>query len=534
MIKRIATPLLLAVLTLIVSGCPQNLPPDFRVESSVSNVQIHQGDSQTVGLRILPLHGFSGQVSIALKLQNSADLPAGINYTPAAVTVTDNPLDVTLIISASDSVPVGSYAATMIFSSGKISHSLGLGIDVVPPAGSLDASFGSNGVTIVNDLTQTQGEDDLAYSLAFGSNAIYLLGRSNDQLVVSKLDADGNFDGSFAGGTGVATLANLQQLSSDTLDFDLDRAMAVILSNKLMVTGYAHNGNDDLLLARLNPDGSLDTGFGGSGVIVYDNLAGGNGNDRGYSLRLTRDGYLVSGMSYKDASDTEQFVLASFDNGGSLGKVAVGGGSEFDALYSLAATNDVLVAAGETVDGGSRKGLWARFAADLGVSDSKSLDAFAGGRVRSLAPSDDGGFYLAGYTYNGSDFDLVVEKLQADGAVDEDFGNGGVVVLDKVAGGSVAGSDRAFSVTVDGEGRILVAGRSFVSGRGDDLVVVRLNPDGSLDDKFGTGGVFAYDGGNGNDGAFEVALDSYGRIVVVGYTTNSGGDLDLLALRLNP
>ncbi len=79
-----------------------------------------------------------------------------------------------------------------------------------------------------------------------------------------------------------------------------------------------------------------------------------------------------------------------------------------------------------------------------------------------------------------------------------------------------------------------MAGRTFVSGHGNDLVVLRLKPNGRLDPSFGSGGVVTYDGGNGDDGAFEVALDGSGRPVVVGYTANASGDYDILALRLVP
>jgi len=544
--KRFAIAALLAAFVLIFTGCNQEIKPDFKIVPSESSVQVHQGDSESVGIGIVPYGNFKGEVTISAKLANGSDLPSGINLSPTSVTVSGGRLDFSLTVSASSTAPVGDYNVSLTFASGKISHSIGFGIQVVPPAGSLDTSFGSNGVAVVKDLTQTQGENDVAYSLAFGNGgAIYVLGRSNDKLVVCKLDDSGKFDNSFAGNTGAAVLGDLRALSSDTLEFDFDHTLAVTLGGKLMVAGYSYNGNDDdLLLARLNPDGSLDTGFGGSGIITYDNLAGGGGNvnDRGYSMLPVKDGFLVGGMGFKDTSVTEQFVIARFKSNGDLDKVVSDGKQKYDALYSLAAGSSSYMGGGETIDAsGNRKGLFASADAELNLGNWGGLTAFSdgsvGGRVRSVTPSNDGGFYLAGYVYNGNDYDLVIEKLKADGAPDENFGTGGTVVLDKVAGGTAASSDRAFSVITDQEGRIVVAGRSFFSGQGDNLIVVRLKPDGSLDEKFGTSGVFVYDGGNGangNDGAFEVALDPYGRIVVVGYTTSSDGDQDLLALRLNP
>ncbi|WP_457630079.1 hypothetical protein [Oceanithermus sp.] len=537
MTKRIALTALLAALALLVTGCPQNLPPDFNAIPSASSVQVHQGDSETVGLRIEPLHGFSGEVEISLKQSDGSDLPAGISYSPTSVTVGDQPLDFELTVTASDTAPVGVYQAKITFSSGKVEHSLGFAIEVVPPAGTLDTSFANGGVSVVNDLTQVQGEDDVAYSLTATADAVYLLVRSNDQLMVAKLDADGALDTGF-GNSGATNLGPLEALATDTLDFDLDRAILVNLAGKLVATGYVVGANEDMLLARLNSDGSLDTTFGSTGVITYDAVAGGvSGNDRGYSLLQTASGYLVAGMSYADATAVEQSVVAPFTADGTIDATTVavsGSNGYYDASYSLAVGAGGYAAAGETLPGGARNGFLTTYDASYNLTGSQELTAFAGGRVRSLVASGDGGYYLAGYNYNGSNFDLVVAKVLSSGGLDSAFGNGGLVVLDEVAGGGIAGSDRAFSVAVDGEGRVLVAGRSFVAGHGDDLIVIRLNSDGSLDGKFGTNGVFSYDGGNGDDGAFELTLDPSGRIVVTGYTTNADGDSDLLTLRLNP
>ncbi len=545
MLKQIVQSVLLLALALYFVGCNQKQKPDFKIVPSASSIQIHQGDSGGVGISIVPSGGFKGEITVSARLANGNDLPKGITLKPTTLTVSGNKADFTLTISASDTAPPGDYDTTLTFSSGKIEHAIGFGIKIVPPAGTLDTSFGTGGITVVKDLTQTQGKDDVAYSLAFGDNVMYVLGRSNDKLVVCKLDGDGKFEASFANNTGVAVLGDLRPLSYDTREFDFDRAMAITPSSKLIVAGYSYNSNnDDLLLARLNPDGSLDSGFGSNGTITHDNLAGGNGNgnDRGYSLLPVKDGFLVSGMSFKDTNVTEQFIIARFKSNGALDTVASDGKQKYDALYSLAANSSGYMGGGEIIDtSNNRKGLFVSIDAQMNLGNWGGLTAFSdgtvGGRVRSITPSNDGGFYLAGYVYNGKDYDLVVEKLKADGTPDENFGSSGTVTLDKVAGGSHAGSDRAFSVVADRKGRIIVAGRSFFSGRGEDLIVIRLNPDGSLDGKFGTNGVFAYDGGTGNtgtDGAFEVGLDPHGRIVVIGYTTSKDGDLDLLALRLNP
>ena len=78
---------------------------------------------------------------------------------------------------------------------------------------------------------------------------------------------------------------------------------------------------------------------------------------------------------------------------------------------------------------------------------------------------------------------LIIFRLRSDGPFDTTFGDGGVFELSVAEHG-----DRHIgtSIVLDPDGRIVVAG-----SRDDQVIVVRLLPDGSFDDSFGTSGVFA-------------------------------------------
>ncbi|MGL6224238.1 MAG: Calx-beta domain-containing protein, partial [Steroidobacteraceae bacterium] len=76
---------------------------------------------------------------------------------------------------------------------------------------------------------------------------------------------------------------------------------------------------------------------------------------------------------------------------------------------------------------------------------------------------------------------LVVFRLRPDGALDPDFGLGGLVILSDGSARREAG----YSVVVDPDGRIVVAGQ-----RGNSLLVARLLANGTLDAGFGSGGVY--------------------------------------------
>lgn len=109
--------------------------------------------------------------------------------------------------------------------------------------------------------------------------------------------------------------------------------------------------------------------------------------------------------------------------------------------------------------------------------------------------------------------------LAATGDLDHSFGVGGKVVTDVAGYTSEVGND----VAVQPDGKIIVAGSAVNSTNGtSDFVVIRYNPDGSLDMSFGIDGKVLTDFSNSNDSAFAIALQVDGRIIVAGTASTSG------------
>ena len=146
-------------------------------------------------------------------------------------------------------------------------------------------------------------------------------------------------------------------------------------------------------------------------------------------------------------------------------------------------------------------------------------------RGRAIALQADEKLLVTGYQSNSVDNDVPVVRFTADGGIDTNFGNNGVFVFD-----GQHGSDIGYAVAVDGRGRIWVAGVSN-NGSDDDLFVLRLTGDGTLDDDFADGGIFRYDKDGGNEGAVDLVLQPDGKALVTGQRHN-GHDYDLLLLRL--
>jgi uncharacterized delta-60 repeat protein len=109
--------------------------------------------------------------------------------------------------------------------------------------------------------------------------------------------------------------------------------------------------------------------------------------------------------------------------------------------------------------------------------------------------------------------DFFVARFNADGSMDRSFGVGGVVRTDVSKGGA----DVAYGVIVGGNGKITVVG-SAVEGSETEAAIVRYNPNGTVDTSFSGDGIRTTGYAGRADIAYDVLIDSAGRIVFAGGT----------------
>lgn len=120
-----------------------------------------------------------------------------------------------------------------------------------------------------------------------------------------------------------------------------------------------------------------------------------------------------------------------------------------------------------------------------------------------------------------------VATAQTVGALDPTFNTTGVVV------NNLGPLELYQDVKVQADGKIVAVGTLYDATYAADIIVARLNEDGSYDNSFGTNGIFNY-GLNYETGSYECAIKSDGKILVAGYTTdNGGGGTAMLLLQLN-
>ena len=262
-------------------------------------------------------------------------------------------------------------------------------------------------------------------------------------------------------------LANTSELQGQT----------VILQNdgKILVTG---TNNYDFALIRYNPNGSLDTSFDADGKVTTDF----GFSDKGTSIVIQSDNKIVMvGSAYEPGHNN--FALVRYNSNGSLD-------TSFD------------------VDGK----VTTNFGAEAEVS--------------SVALQSDGKLLVAGYvvidTFN---YDFALVRYNANGSLDTSFGVDGKVTTNfGTSGTSYDSGDLGNSVTVQSDGKILVAGVS-----NSNFALVRYNANGSLDTSFDTDGKVITDFGSG-DGGNCVTVQSDGKIMVAGC---SGSDFALVRYNSN-
>lgn len=176
--------------------------------------------------------------------------------------------------------------------------------------GTFDSSFDSDGIVTID----FHGFDDQGLGLFLqADDKIVVAGErtasdgSTRSLAVVRLNADGTLDTSFDGD------------GKAVVDFGGPRAFArnvvIQLDGKLVVAGATETGEGggstrDFALARLNPDGSLDTSFDDDGKQTVDI----NGDlDQAQALDIKSDGDIVlAGLTSQGSLATRDWALARF------------------------------------------------------------------------------------------------------------------------------------------------------------------------------------------------------------------------------
>ena len=219
-------------------------------------------------------------------------------------------------------------------------------------------------------------------------------------------------------------------------------------------------------LVRYDTDGSLDTSFGGDGKVTTDFT---RFVDDGLAVALQPDGKIVMVGGAGFGGPNERFALARYNTDGSPDTTFGGDGkltTDFspypDVAFAVAIQGDGHI----VVAGGAR-----------------------------LLPYPNPTWALARY--------------DTDGSLDTSFGGDGKVTTD-----FTRGDDDAYSMALQADGKIVVAGQAAL--RNAKFALARYGTDGSLDPTFGADGKLVTNITPGYDSAFQVVIQPDGKIVAAG------------------
>ena len=320
------------------------------------------------------------------------DLNGQFNSDEYATAIAINPLD--------NSILLAGYRS--------ITDNLGLNYDIVvmqlDASGTVNNNFGQQGVRIIDDARHEE-----VYSIAFasgGPSGIYLGGFTNGEFV-DYTQARGRF----------WRMSNIGgSISSTIVDFGNNSRVnsLVIHPDGYILAGGegASGGIHPMAVARFFPNGGLDNSFDGDGIALID--IGGFGSVN--QIKLQPDGkILLAGPFISNSGGSRDVVVVRLNNSnGSL-----------DNSFS---------------DDGK---LIVPFNYNQPFESPRSIALQANGKILLSGPTDN---------TNGTDVDFGVARVNADGTIDNGFGNLGLYRFDLENNSH----DFANSLVLQNDGKLLV------------------------------------------------------------------------------
>lgn len=326
-----------------------------------------------------------------------------------------------------------------------------------------------------------QGDDKM---VAVGTIRIGVV----NNFLVARFNLDGTVDKSF-GVNGFVILSSSVAATNDNLF-----GVQIQKDQKIVAAGLAlHPSTLDNtgVSIRLNIDGTLDTSYGGTGIVFTNVLLGfldqfnnihvnsddniymcgfvTSGVSNGTIVVLRPNGSIISSSSFPIGANTQFYDIKKQSNGsfiacGFLNNVGI------NDFYVMRTTNAI--------------GFDLSFNA-TGYQNI-TINGIGSERANALAINPDDSIILAGFARNAIGFDAVLVKVLPNGGLDATFGVGGIVRF------NINNINQFFDVAIQLDGKIVACGvTSNVS------LIARFNADGTLDTTYnGVGYNFKYQGSN--------------------------------------
>lgn len=230
------------------------------------------------------------------------------------------------------------------------------------------------------------------------------------------------------------------------------------------------------------------------------------------------DGKIMIGGAFTDFNGTPRKYIARLNSNGSLDETFNPGIGPNSAISTIAIQSDgkIIIGGEFTNYDGTAINCIARLNSDGTLDASFNSGLETGGRVFAVAIQSDGKIIIGGVftSYNGTVIKYIA-RLNTDGSLDNTFTSPGT---------GTTGNIR--NIVIQSDGKILINGW-FTTGN-PQLNIARLNSDGSIDPSFNSG-----TGSANNGGALSLTLQGDGKIIIGGFFLSYNGTPRKSIARLN-
>jgi uncharacterized delta-60 repeat protein len=310
------------------------------------------------------------------------------------------------------------------------------------PDRGLDTSYGTGGVVVTDFGGDT---DDTAHAaVSVGSRKIVVVGDSAGDFALAKYNDDGTLDTTFGVGGKVTTSFDYSA-TAQSVAVQSDWKIVVAGSTSAPGAGF------EFAVVRYDKFGNLDTTFGSGGKVTIgfgSETGDPDSEDRAYGVAIQDDGKIVLGGYSQYDYTTTVFALARLNPDGSLdtnfdgdGTLVTNFGSSVQVANAVAVDSDGKIIAAGYVDnsasGTNRDFALARYHADgsldtnFGTGGTVTTDfALSGDTGQTMALQPDGKVVVAGWSSPGdTGTDFVAARYNSDGSLDPAFSADGRVGL---------------------------------------------------------------------------------------------------------
>ena len=343
-------------------------------------------------------------------------------------------------------------------------------------SGSLDLSFNPG---VLSNNSNGEADGTVWASAVYSDGKIIIGGSFNayngtTRNRIARLNPNGTLDTTFNPGTGANVIINAISIQSD---------------GKIIIGGTftSYNGTAINNIARLNSDGTLDTTFNvGSGA-----------NTTVESISIQNDGKIIVSGLFNIFNGSNHYCIVRLNSNGTVDTSFIGGptGYIFDSLIQ---NDGKIIIVGDFTDYNvTPRNRIARLNANGTLDTTFDPGSGANDSIRSVSIQSDGKIVIAGNftSFNGDSINRIY-RLNSDGSSDSNFNPG------------TGANGILWCSSIQSDGKILIGG-SFSNYNGTTrFCFIRLNSDGTLDSTFNSD----IPGSN----VFSTLIQSDGKIIVVG------------------